>query len=210
MWGKRAVDSRHDENEPRQPKGRPGAALILLRLLGIGVAYGLTFMFVKSLFPEPFVLLIMQGGGSSEGDLTTLALVYMGVGLISGLVAAPIFGGALLLRRGRGEDGGSGSRLILSLALAILTGTISGVLPLLVYAYGILPPGGVLDPLKLVRNSVHSAPGVGLLIAWSIARDLLPAGLAGLFLSPLIGATLQRLYEAGEPPRQKSYDQYDY
>jgi hypothetical protein len=183
--------------------------LILLRLLGIGVAYGLTFMFVKSLFPEPFVLLIMQGGGSSEGDLTTLALVYMGVGLISGLVAAPIFGGALLLRRGHGEDG-AGSRLILSLALAILTGTISGVLTLLVYAYGILPPGGVLDPLKLVRNSVHSAPGVGLLIAWSIARDLLPAGLAGLFLSPLIGATLQRLYEAGEPPRQKSYDQYDY
>ncbi len=184
--------------------------MILLRLLGIGVAYGLAFTFVKSLFPEPFVLLIMQGGGSSEGDLTTLALVYMGVGLISGLVAAPIFGGALLLRRGHGEDGGSGSRLILSLALAILTGTISGVLTLLVYAYGILPPGGVLDPLKLVRNSVHSAPGVGLLIAWSIARDLLPAGLAGLFLSPLIGATLQRLYEAGEPPRQKSYDQYDY
>ena len=68
----------------------------------------------------------------------------------------------------------------------------------------------VLGPLKLVRNSVHSAPGVGLLIAWSIARDLLPAGLAGLFLSPLIGGTLQRLYDAGQPPRQRSYDQYDY
>ena len=92
-------------------------ALIILRLLGIGLAYGFGFMFVKSLFPEPFVLLIMQGGQSSEGDLTTLALVYMGVGLISGFIAAPIFGGALLLRRGSGEDSGSGSRLVLSLAL---------------------------------------------------------------------------------------------
>ncbi len=183
---------------------------MLLRLLGVGLAYGFGFMFVKSLFPEPFVLLIMQGGGSSEGDLTTLALVYMGVGLLAGLLAAPIFGGALLLRRGSGEDGRSGSRLILSLAMALLTGTISGVLTLLVYAYGILPPGGVLDPLQLVRNSVHSAPGVGLLIAWTIARDLLPAGLAGLFLSPLIGGTLQRLYEAGRPPQQRTYDQYDY
>jgi len=35
-------------------------------------------------------------------------------------------------------------------------------------------------------------------------------GLAGLFLSPLLGGALQRLYEAGEPPRQKAYDQYDY
>ncbi|MBA3795438.1 MAG: hypothetical protein H0X19_15060 [Rubrobacter sp.] len=183
---------------------------MLLRLLGVGLAYGFGFMFVKSLFPEPFVLLIMQGGGSSEGDLTTLALVYMGVGLLAGLLAAPIFGGALLLRRGSGEDGRSGSRLILSLAMALLTGTISGVLTLLVYAYGILPPGGVLDPLQLVRNSVHSAPGVGLLIAWTIARDLLPAGLAGLFLSPLIGGTLQRIYEAGRPPQQRTYDQYDY
>jgi hypothetical protein len=183
---------------------------MLLRLLGIGLAYGLGFTFVKSLFPEPFVLLILQGGSSSEGDLTTLALVYMGVGLISGLVAAPIFGTALLLRRGPNEEGRTGSRLVLSLALALLIGTISGVLTLLVYAYGILPPGGVLDPLKLVRNSVHSAPGVGLLIAWTIARDLLPAGLAALFLAPLLGGTLQRLYEAGRPPQQRTYDQYDY
>ncbi|MDP9437508.1 MAG: hypothetical protein M3P49_01975, partial [Actinomycetota bacterium] len=60
--------------------------MMLARLLGIGLAYGFAFMLVKSLFPEPFILLIMQGGTSSEGDLTTLALVYMGVGLISGLI----------------------------------------------------------------------------------------------------------------------------
>jgi hypothetical protein len=184
---------------------------MLLRLLGIGVATGLGFMFVKSLFPEPFVLLILQGGQSSEGDLTTLALVYMGVGLISGLIAAPIFGGILFLRRGSGDgETNSRSRLVLSLALALITGTISGVLTLLVYAYGILPPGGVLDPLVLVRNSVHSVPGVSLLIAWTIARDLLPAGLAGLFLSPLIGSTLQRIAESGRPPQQRTYDQYDF
>ena len=183
--------------------------MILLRLLGIGLAYGFGFMFIKSLFPEPFILLIAQGGGSSEGNLTTLALVYMGVGMISGLVAGPLFGGALLLRRGSGVDS-SGPRLILSLALALLTGTISGVLTLLVYAYGILPPGGVLDPLVLVRNSIHSAPGVGLLIAWTIARDLLPAGLAGLFLSPLVGGTLQRLYASGRQPTQRSYEEYDF
>ena len=47
------------------------------------------------------MLLILQGGQSSEGDLTTLALVYMGVGLLAGLIAGPIFGGALLLRRDR-------------------------------------------------------------------------------------------------------------
>lgn len=183
--------------------------MTFLRLLGIGLAYGFGFMFVKSLFPEPFILLILQGGQSSEGNLTTLALVYMGVGMISGLIAGPLFGSALLLRRGSGDDS-SGPRLILSLSLAALTGTISGVLTLLIYAFGILPPGGVLDPLVLVRNSVHSAPGVALLIAWTIARDLLPAGLAGLFLSPLVGGTLQRLWASGRPPQQKSYDQYDY
>jgi hypothetical protein len=179
--------------------------VIFFLLLGVGAAYGFAFMFIKSLFPTPVILLMLQGGQSSEGDLTTLALVYMGVGLISGLLAAPIFGGLLLLRRGPGEDGGASSRLVLSLALALLTGTISGILTLLVYAYGILPPGGVLDPLKLVRNSVHSAPGVGLLIAWTIARDLLPAGLAGLFLSPLAGGALQRLYAAERLPEQKGY-----
>jgi hypothetical protein len=176
--------------------------MILLRLLGIGAAYGVGFMFVKSLFPEPFVLLILQGGESSEGDLTTLALVYMGVGLLAGLIAGPVFGGALLLRRGRSER--SGHRLVLSLALALLTGFISGVLTLIVYATGILPSGGVLDPLRLIEDS-NFTPGVPLLVAWTIARDLLPAGLAGLFLSPLVGGTLQRLYAAERPPEQKRY-----
>src|SRR5918993_4863034 len=176
--------------------------MILLRLLGIGAVYGLGFMFVKSLFPEPFVLLILQGGQSSEGDLTTLALVYMGVGLIAGLIAGPVFGGALLLRRAQRE--GPGPRLILSLALALLTGFISGILTLIVYAAGILPPGGVLDPLRLIRDANHP-PGAPLLIAWTIARDLLPAGLAGLFLSPLVGSTLQHLYAVEKPPEQKTY-----
>ncbi|MDQ3602644.1 MAG: hypothetical protein M3385_02130 [Actinomycetota bacterium] len=174
--------------------------MILLRLLGIGLVYGVGFMFVKSLFPEPFVLLILQGGQSSEGDLTTLALVYMGVGLLAGLIAGPVFGSALLLRRGEG----SGPRFVLSLALALLTGLISGVLTLIVYATGILPSGGVLDPLRLIGDANHP-PGVPLLVAWTIARDLLPAGLAGLFLSPLVGGTLQRLYAAERPPEQKRY-----
>ena len=98
--------------------------MILLRLLGIGAAYGVGFMFIKSLFPEPFVLLILQGGQSSEGDLTTLALVYMGVGLLAGLIAGPIFGGALLLRRTRSE--GPGPRFVLSLALGAADGAHLG------------------------------------------------------------------------------------
>ena len=177
--------------------------MILLRLLGIGAVYGVGFMFVKSLFPEPFVLLILQGGQSSEGDLTTLALVYMGVGLLAGLIAGPIFGGALLLRAWRRSEG-SGPRFVLSLALALLTGFISGILTLIVYATGVLPSGGVLDPLRLIADANHP-PGAPLLVAWTIARDLLPAGLAGLFLSPLAGGTLQRLYAAERPPQQKSY-----
>ena len=183
-----------------------GWTVILLRLLGIGAVYGVGFMFIKSLFPEPFVLLILQGGRSSEGDLTTLALVYMGVGLLAGLIAGPIFGGALLLRRGRSERSeGSGPRFVLSLALALLTGFISGILTFIVYATGILPSGGVLDPLRLIEGANHP-PGAPLLVAWTIARDLLPAGLAGLFLAPLAGGALQRLYAAERPPEQKSYD----
>lgn len=176
--------------------------MTLLRLLGIGVVYGTGFMFIKSLFPEPFVLLILQGGQSSEGDLTTLALVYMGLGLLSGIITAPLFGGALLVGRNRRE--GPGPRLTLSLALALLTGLVSGILTLVVYATGILPPGGVLDPLRLIRDAIHPT-GIPLLIAWSIARDLMPAGLAGLFLSPLAGGALQKLYATEEPPEQKVY-----
>src|SRR5215208_4694265 len=176
--------------------------MMLLRLLWIGVAYGAGFMFVKSLFPEPFVLLILQGGQSSEGDLTTLALVYMGVGLLAGLIAGPIFGGALLLRRGRSE--GSGPRLVLSLALALLTGLISGILTLIVYAVGILPGGGVLDPLRLIGDSNHP-PGGPLLVAWTIARDLLPAGRVGIFRYPQDGGALQQLYAAERPQEQKRY-----
>ena len=178
--------------------------MILFRLLGVGAAYGFGFMFIKSLFPTPVVLLMLQGGQSTEGNLTTLALVYMGVGLISGLVAAPLFGGILLLRRGSGHAS-SASRLTLSLALALLMGLISGLLTLGAYATGILPPGGVLDPLRLIRSS-NFPTGTPLLIAWTIARDLLPAGLTGLFLSPVSGATLQRLYAAGRPPEQKHYE----
>jgi hypothetical protein len=181
--------------------------VIFFRLLGVGAAYGLGFMFIKSLFPTPVVLLMLQGGESTEGNLTTLALVYMGVGLIAGLIAAPLLGGILLLRRGSGQAS-SGSRLTLSLALALLMGLISGLLTLGAYATGILPPGGVLDPLRLIGSSIHPA-GRPLLVAWTIARDLLPAGLTGLFLSPVGGGMLQRLYAAGRPPEQKHYEWED-
>ena len=119
--------------------------MILLRLLGVGAVYGLGFMFIKSLFPEPFALLVLQGGDSSEGNLTVLSLVYIGVGLISGLVAGPLFGGLLLLRRtsGEGQASSSGSRLALSLALALLMGVISGLLTIGAYATGILPTGEI-------------------------------------------------------------------
>jgi hypothetical protein len=178
--------------------------VIFFRLLGVGAAYGLGFMFIKSLFPTPVVLLMLQGGESTEGNLTTLALVYMGVGLIAGLIAAPLLGGILLLRRGSGQAS-SGSRLTLSLALALLMGLISGLLTLGAYAAGVLPTGGVLDPLRLIGSSIHPA-GRPLLVAWTIARDLLPAGLTGLFLSPVSGSMLQRLYAAEGPPEQKHYE----
>ena len=177
--------------------------MILPRLLTLGAAYGLGFMLIKSLFPTPLILLMLQGGGSSEGNLTVLALVYMGVGLLAGLIAAPLFGGILLLRRGHAPS--SGSRLTLSLALALLMGLISGLLTLGAYATGILPTVGVLDPLRLIRSSIFPA-GPPLIVAWTIARALLPAGLTGLFLSPVSGATLQRLYAAERPPEQKHYE----
>jgi hypothetical protein len=179
--------------------------VIFFRLLGVGAAYGLGFMFIKSLFPTPIALLMLQGGQSTEGNLTTLALVYMGVGLLAGLIAAPLLGSILLLRRGSGQAASSSPRLTLSLALALLMGLISGLLTLGAYATGILPTGGVLDPLRLIRSSNFPA-GTPLLIAWTIARDLLPAGLTGLFLSPVGGGMLQRLYAAERPPEQKRYE----
>ena len=179
--------------------------MILPRLLTIGAAYGLGFMLIKSLFPTPIILLMLQGGGSSEGNLTVLALVYMGVGLLAGLIAGPLFGGILLLRRGSGHAASPGSRLTLSLALALLMGLISGLLTLGAYATGILPAGGVLDPLRLIRSSIFPA-GPPLIVAWTIVRDLLPAGLTGLFLSPISGATLQRLYAGERSPEQKQYE----
>jgi hypothetical protein len=180
----------------------------LARLAGLGVVYGFGFMMIKSLFPEPFILLIMQGGGSSEGNLTVLALVYMAVGLIAGLIAAPIFGLVLLARRGAEESrpASSSFRLTLSMGLALSMGFISGLLTLGAYATGILPTGGVLDPLSLIRSSNHPEPGIPLLVAWTIVRDLLPAGLAGLFLSPIGGEQLLRFYEKDRRPIQRTYE----
>lgn len=185
--------------------------MIFVRLLGLGVLYGLGFALIKSLFPTPVILLLLQGGEGGEGDFTRLVAVYMGVGLIAGLIAAPLFGGLLLLRRGTGRDAASaslGTRFTLSLGLALLMGLISGLLTLAAYAWGVLPTGGVLDTLSFIRSS-NFAPGTPLLVAWSIARDLLPAGLAGLFLAPIGGGPLLRLYTAGHPPAQKHYDYED-
>ncbi len=184
--------------------------MTFLRLLGIGAIYGLAFALVKSLFPEPFILLVLQGNQGSEGNLTVIALVYIGVGLVAGLIAAPVFGGILLARRAsRDRDGVPATlsaRLILSLLLSLFMGLISGTLILLIYATGLLPGGNTLDPLKLVNSSVFPTGGP-MVIAWSIARDLLPAGLTGLFLSPLSGSMLLRLYTSGRGAQQKVYDE---
>lgn len=185
--------------------------MIFIRLLGLGALYGLGFAVIKSLFPSPIILLIFQSGDSPEGNLTWLVTVYMGVGLIAGLVAAPLFGVYLLGRRGSHPDPDSvslGTRFTLSLSLGLLMGLISGLLTLGVYALGVLPAGGVLDPLSLIRSS-NFAPGTPVLVAWTIARDLLPAGLAGLFLGPLGGGMLFRIYTGGRLPAQKHYDYED-
>ena len=174
--------------------------MILLRLLGIGAVYGLAFAIVKSLFPSPLILLMLDGG-----DRTVIAIFYMGVGLVAGLVSGPIFGGILLSRRRSGETSG-GTRLALSLGLALLMGAVAGVLTLAAYYAGLVPPEDTLDPLALIRAS-NFPTGTPLLIAWTIARDLLPAGLTGLFLSPVGGGPLLRLYEAGRPLVQKTYDE---
>lgn len=171
----------------------------LRRLLGLGVGYGLGFMLIKSLFPQPFILLISQGASSGEGNLTLISLYYMAAGLVAGLVAAPLFGAFLLSREGPVEEQpGRAPRLGvgfgLSLALAGIMAVISASLILAAYATGILPTGGVLDPTNLIGSSNHPEPGIPLLVAWTIARDLLPALMVGLFLAPVGGPALLRLY----------------
>jgi len=180
------------------------------KLLGIGAIYGLGFTLIKSLFPTPVVLFFM-GGPSTEGDLTVLASVYLASGLLAGIVGGPLFGALLLRRKDSGNDAPaprtmptSGSdlwrSLVLSFVFAMVIGLISGLLIMAAYWFGILPPGGVLDPLALIRSS-NFPPGYPLLVIWSLARELLPAMLAGVILSPFGGGFLYRLYASRRPPK---------
>ncbi len=179
------------------------------KLLGIGAVYGFGFTLVKSLFPMPVLLLLLSEGPSTEGNLTVLASVYMVSGLIAGIIGGPLFGLLLLRRKGSGTEAGSLSvvrtsgadlwrSLVLSFVFALLIGLISGLLTMAAYQYGILPSGGTLDPLTLIRSSNFS-PGYPLLVAWTLARDLLPAMLVGLFLAPFGGGFLYRLYASRRP-----------
>jgi hypothetical protein len=181
------------------------------RLLGIGAVYGFGFTLIKSLFPVPVLLLLLAQGPSTEGNLTVLASVYIASGLIAGVIGGPLFGALLLRRKGSGTDVGRLSlvqtagadlwrSLVLSFLFAMLIGLISGLLTMGTYQFGVLPSGGVLDPLKLIRSS-NFPPGYPLLIAWTLARDLLPAMLAGLFLAPFGGGFLYRLYASRRPPK---------
>ena len=170
------------------------------KLLGFGAAYGFGYTIIKSLFPTPVLLLILSDQPSSEGNLTVLATVYMLSGLIAGVIGGPLFGTFLLRRKGAREPGtfpvyGSdlGKSLALSFAFAMTIGFISALLTMGAYEFGVLPSGGVLDPLTLIKSSNFS-PGYPLLVAWTFARDLLPAMLAGLFLAPFGGNFLYRLY----------------
>ena len=187
------------------------------KLLGFGAAYGLGYTFVKGLFPTPVLLLLLSQEQSSEGNLTVLASVYLLAGLLAGIIGGPLFG-LYLLRRGKdAPDAGASGRaqipyagpdlaksLVLSFAFALTIGFISALLTMGAYQFGILPQGGVLDPLTLIRSSNFS-PGYPLLVAWTFARDLLPAMLAGLLLAPFGGNFLYRVYAANRPnpvPRQ--------
>jgi hypothetical protein len=184
------------------------------RLLGIGLVYGLGFTLIKSLFPSP-VIFFFAGGESTEGNLTVLASVYVASGLIAGVVGGPLFGALLLRRKGSRTDGAgrlsavptAGAdlwrALVLSFVFAMLIGLISGLLMMGAYQFGVLPPGGVLDPLRLIRSSNFS-PGYPLLVAWTLARDLLPAALAGLILAPFGGGFLYRVYASRRPPKDRS------
>jgi len=183
------------------------------KLLGMGAIYGLGFTIIKSFFPTP-VLLFFVAGPSTEGDLTMLATVYLASGLIAGVVGGPLFGAFLLGRKGSGGDA-SASRatpangsdlwrsLVLSFAFAMVIGLISGLLILGAYWFGILPPGGVLDPIALIRSS-NFPPSYPLLVAWTLARDLIPAMIAGVFLSPFGGGFLYRLYASQRPSKATS------
>ena len=184
------------------------------RLLGIGLVYGLGFTLIKSLFPSP-VIFFFAGGESTEGNLTVLASVYVASGLIAGVVGGPLFGALLLRRKDSGTDGAgrlsavptAGAdlwrALVLSFVFAMLIGLISGLLMIGAYQFGVLPPGGVLDPLRLIRSSNFS-PGYPLLVAWTLARDLLPAALAGLILAPFGGSFLYRVYASRRPQKDLS------
>jgi hypothetical protein len=182
------------------------------KLLGFGVVYGFGFTLVKSLFPTPVLLFLFAGGQSTEGNLTVLSSVYLASGLLAGAVGGPLFGGFLARLKGSAVEAGAfrvapssdlWRSLILSLGFAILIGLISGLFMLGAYLFGVLPSGGVLDPFRLIRSS-NFPPGYPLLVAWALARDLLPAMLAGLFLAPLGGDFLYRIYASRRPPKKAS------
>lgn len=187
-----------------------------LKLLGVGLIYGFGFTIIKSLFPTPVILLFLTEGPTTEGNLTMLATVYMLSGLVAGIMAAPLFGAILLGRKSVPADGGPTApapryatnlwlSLVLSFVFAMVIGVISGLLTMGAYATGILPQGGVLDPLTLIRSSNFS-PGYPLLVAWTLARDLLPAMLAGLFLAPVGGNLLYAIYAVKRPPKNRHYE----
>ncbi|MGH3087146.1 MAG: hypothetical protein ACRDSJ_07495, partial [Rubrobacteraceae bacterium] len=104
-----------------------------------------------------------------------------------------------------GDASSQSSRFVLSITFALLMGLVSALLIMLAYATNVLQSGGVLDPLEIIGAS-NFPGGTPLLVAWAIARDLLPAALTGLFLGPLCGGMLQRLYEPEGRPAQKEYD----